>query len=163
MVGGGGHHQKSRRAPQPPPRALRGATVHELSVVAAFDELARNAGVLSEGKAEEAMLKLVRRSATWAKRWREADLARREQAEMLRDKDREILARENKIKQARNIVEEERKGRLQAEAERDTFAKQVRIRLPHNILYVNYALFCCSSVGDVEKHLVGGRPRWSGQ
>ncbi len=118
---------KTRRAPLPPPRALRGAAVHELSVVAAFDELARNAAMLQDGAAEEAMLKLVRRTGAWAKRWRDAEVARRDQAAIMREKDRELLAKEYKIKQARKIVEDERKGRMQAEAERDVFAKQVGI------------------------------------
>ncbi len=120
---------KTRRAPQPPPRALRGATVLELSAVAAFDELWRNAAVLQDGAAEEAMLRMARRSALWAKRWREAEAQRRDQAAQGRERDRELLAKEYKIKQARKIVEDERKGRMQAEAERDVFAKQVQTTL----------------------------------
>ena len=41
------------------------------------------------------------------------------------DRDKELLAREYKIKQARKMVEDERRGRMLAEQERDLFAKQV--------------------------------------
>lgn len=116
---------KSRRAPAPPPRALRGAAAHELSVVAAFDEFARNASVMQDGAAEDAFVRFARHTAVWAKRWREAEIARRDTADLMREKDRELLAKDYKIKQARRIVEDERRGRLQAESERDNFARQV--------------------------------------
>ncbi len=40
-------------APRPPPRALRGADSNQLSLVAAFDDLVRNAKVLEDGAAEK--------------------------------------------------------------------------------------------------------------
>jgi len=116
---------KTRRAPQPPPRAMRALADQELSLVAAYDELARNVSVLADGKSEEMFVKFVRRTATMAKRWREAELARQEAVAVVREKEKDILAKDYKIKQARKIVEDERRGRLQAEGERDAFAKQV--------------------------------------
>ncbi len=122
-----------RQAPQPPPRALRGAAAHELSVVAAFDELRRNAAVLRGGAAEEAMLRLVRRSALLRKSWARAEADFRAEATAARETKRELLAKEYKIQQARKMVEDERRGRKQAEAERDAFAKQVRNLSPGNL------------------------------
>jgi hypothetical protein len=82
--------------------------------------------VLVDGKGEEVFSQFVRRTATMAKRWREAELARHEAVAAMRERDKDILSKEYKIKQARKLVEDERRGRLQAEAERDAFAKQVR-------------------------------------
>jgi len=122
---GGGFSGKSRRAPQPPPRLRAADADRELSLVAAYDELARNCSVLVDGQGEEVFVQFVRRTATLAKRWREAELSRQEAVAAMRERDKDLLAKDYKIKQARKIVEDERRGRLQAEAERDAFAKQV--------------------------------------
>jgi hypothetical protein len=39
-------------APRPPPRALKGADSAQLSLVAAYDDLVRNAAILNDGAAE---------------------------------------------------------------------------------------------------------------
>ena len=55
-------------APRPPPRALRGADAAQLSLVAAYDDLARNAAVLNDGSAEKEFLKFVNHAKDWRKR-----------------------------------------------------------------------------------------------
>ena len=55
-------------APRPPPRALRGADAAQLSLVAAYDDLARNAAVLNDGSAEKEFSKFVGHVKDWRKR-----------------------------------------------------------------------------------------------
>ena len=55
-------------APRPPPRALRGADAAQLSLVAAYDDLARNAAVLNDGSAEKEFAKFVGHVKDWRKR-----------------------------------------------------------------------------------------------
>ena len=55
-------------APRPPPRALRGADAAQLSLVATYDDLLRNAAVLNDGSAEKEFLKFVNHAKDWRKR-----------------------------------------------------------------------------------------------
>ena len=105
-------------------KATSASTASKLSLVAAFDELARNGNVLNVG-AEAEFAAFVRKSQTWLRKWRETESNRVEMAESLRNKDKEALGLDAKIKQARKLVEIERRQRIQAEFERDEFAKQL--------------------------------------
>ncbi len=119
---------KAKRAPQPPPRTVRtgaAAVQNQLSLVATFDELTRNCKVLSDG-AEMEFGDFVDKAIAWTRGWREAEKTRIHMSEELRERDRELVAKDYKIKQARKIVEDERRGRLQAEAERDDLLTKVR-------------------------------------
>ena len=59
---------KAPAPPRPPPRALRGADAAQLSLVAAYDDLARNAAVLNDGTAEKEFSKFIGHSREWRKR-----------------------------------------------------------------------------------------------
>lgn len=138
---------KGRVAPQPPPRALRGASTAELSLVAAFDDLSRNSRVLQDGSTEKEFLRFVKLCQDWKKRWIHAETERQRLSTLVKEKENEVLSKEYKIKQARNLVEEERRGRQHAEADRDAFCKQVSLQhnrnpIPLSIIRVCFLFFC---------------------
>jgi hypothetical protein len=55
-----------------------------------------------------------------------AESERQRLTSLLAEKDNDLAAKEYKIKQARRLVEDERRARVAAEADREAFAKQVR-------------------------------------
>jgi hypothetical protein len=97
-----------------------------LSLVASFDDLVRNCCVLSDGTAEKHFLTVLRKaSGDWKRRWATNERERAEMVETLKQRDRKLAAKDYNLKQARMLVEDERKARLQAEGEREAMAKQV--------------------------------------
>ena len=69
--------RSSRRpAPPAPPRPGRGNAVHELSLVAAFDDLVRGGNVLAQGGCEKEFLGLIRRVQAWRKNWMHSEKER---------------------------------------------------------------------------------------
>ena len=59
-------------------------------------------------------------------RWLYTESERQRLTALCAEKDNELSAREYKIRQARKLVEDERRARLAAEADREAFARQVR-------------------------------------
>lgn len=108
--------------PRPPPHMIPSAT--GLSVVAAFDDLTRNAKVLSAG-CETEFISFVRQSHQWIKRWKEAEIQREQLQELIKEKEKELMGKDMKIKQAQRLVMSEQKGRQLAESERDELAEQL--------------------------------------
>ena len=60
-------------------------------------------------------------------RWKKSEVKREQLAILMKEKEKELLAKDYKIKQARKIVEDETKNRKQAECQRDALAKQLRM------------------------------------
>jgi len=116
---------KAPAPPRPPPRALRGADAAQLSLVAAYDDLARNAAVLNDGSAEKEFSKFIGHSREWRKRWLYTESERQRLTALCAEKDNELSAKEYKIRQARKLLEDERRVRIAAEADRDAFARQL--------------------------------------
>ena len=80
--------------------------VSALSLVAAFDELCRNGGVVQE-HSEKHFVSHIRASAGWRKKCKIAEAEQARLATMLREKDRELAGKDYQIRQARTFVEEE--------------------------------------------------------
>ncbi|TRY61029.1 hypothetical protein TCAL_16342 [Tigriopus californicus] len=60
-----------------------------------------------------------------ASAWLAAQHERQQLALTLKERDNELTAKDYKIQQARKMVEDERRGRLAAEQDRDAFAQQL--------------------------------------
>ena len=58
-------------------------------------------------------------------RWLYTESERQRLTALLAERDNDLSAKEYKIRQARRLVEDERKARLAAEADREAFARQV--------------------------------------
>lgn len=132
---------KSRgRAPLPPPRGVAGGgvggwprtgpasvtgMVHTgLSLIAAYDDLMRCGSVFHSG-AEREFWSVTGKIKELRQRWLAAENDRRQMAISLKERENELTAKDYKIQQARKMVEDERRGRLAAEQDRDAFAQQL--------------------------------------
>lgn len=163
---------KSRgRAPLPPPRGVAGGgvggwprtgpasvtgMVHTgLSLIAAYDDLMRCGSVFHSG-AEREFWSVTGKIKELRQRWLAAENDRRQMAISLKERENELTAKDYKIQQARKMVEDERRGRLAAEQDRDAFAQQVKSATPHPGTCPSFfdASFDPLLVGHVEGHPV---------
>ncbi len=99
-------------------------TESDLSLVAMFDDLMRNGSIFYDG-AEKEFLQFVNLVRDWRKKWQYAETERSRLSVVLADKDKEIMTKEYQIKQARKMVDEERRQRLNAEDDRERLSKQI--------------------------------------
>ena len=123
-----------RPAPQPPtPSASRFRTPMKatsrnnsnsnLSLVAAYDDLMRNSAVFHDG-AEKQFLMFVKNAKDWRKKWHYAESERQRLSILLNEKEKEVAAKELKIKQAREMVNLEMRERARIEHDRDNLQRQ---------------------------------------
>lgn len=118
-------------APPPPPLTPKLKTPMKmtrkdsgnLSLVAAFDDLMRNSSVFHEG-AEKQFLIFVKNAKDWQNKWRVAENERQRLKMLLNEREKELSARELKIKQAQQLVNREMKERERVENERDNLQRQ---------------------------------------
>ena len=94
-----------------------------LSLVAAFDDLMRNSAVFQDG-AESQLLVLVKCTREMQNKWRDAESERQRLKLLLGEREKELSARDLKIKQAREMVDVEMRERQKIESERDNLQKQ---------------------------------------
>jgi len=94
------------------------------SVVAIFDELVRNAAILTEGSEEE-FLTYAKNSEVSRQRWEHAELECQRLSIELTKCSHDITSLERKLKDARLMLDNELHLRKKAEAERDKMANQL--------------------------------------
>eukprot|EP00096_Caligus_rogercresseyi_P001078 TRINITY_DN1168_c0_g1_i1.p1 TRINITY_DN1168_c0_g1~~TRINITY_DN1168_c0_g1_i1.p1 ORF type:complete len:628 (+),score=236.25 TRINITY_DN1168_c0_g1_i1:58-1941(+) len=106
------------KGPAPPtPKRMRKDP--HLSLVASFDELVREGKILSEGSAEEEFLHFVMEAKEWRRRWGHAEVELSRLRSELNALLKESSLKDLKFRQARGLIEDERKRRVSAENERD--------------------------------------------
>ena len=77
-----------------------------LSLLAAFDELCRNGSVLQE-HSDKQLISHIQASGEWRKKYKSAEAEEKRLNSIIFQKDRELTAFEQRIRQARKFVEEE--------------------------------------------------------
>jgi hypothetical protein len=127
-------------APAPPTPASRLKTpmkppakkvISELSIVTAFDDLMRNSDVFKDG-AEQQFLLFVKNAKDWRKKWSYAETERHRLSVALNDREKELSGKDVQIKQAREMVNEERRKCQRAEDQLCNLQRQLfNIQVKH--------------------------------
>ena len=123
-----------RPAPQPPltpatklktpmKATSRKDSGSNLSLVASFDDLMRNSAVFHDG-AEKQFLVFVKNAIDWKKKWQYAESERQRLSIVLNDREKELASKDQKIKQAREMVNVEMRERARIEHDRDNLQRQ---------------------------------------
>ena len=97
---------------------------HLLSVPASFDELMKNSSVLQSG-AEEQFLEFVKSAKEWRKKWFYAESERKRLNILLIEREKENAALDQKIKQAREMVDVEIRKRTQITENNNMLQRQL--------------------------------------
>jgi len=97
-----------------------------LSMVAAFDDLMRNASILSAGS-EDKFVKYVKNSEVSRQRWENAELECQRLSIELTKCSQDICGLEQKLQHARLMLDTEMHQRKKAEMERDHLASQLQV------------------------------------
>ena len=96
----------------------------DLSMVAAFDDLMRNGSIFQDGIAERQFLVFVKHAGEWQKRWQRAEAERQRLNMLLNDREKELSVKDQKIKQAREMVNIEMRERQRVEGEKENLQRQ---------------------------------------
>ena len=105
---------KHKKDPAPAPKS---------SLTMTFDNLTRNSGILNEGS-EKQFLVFVRNAKEMRRKWQFCESERKKLTDELNDKNKEIIAKDLKIKQARELVDSEIKKRTRIETNYENLQQQ---------------------------------------
>ena len=105
---------KHKKDPAPAPKS---------SLTMTFDNLTRNSGILNEGS-EKQFLVFVRNAKEMRRKWQFCEAERKRLSAELNDKNKEIIAKDLKIKQARELVDSEKKKRTRLETNYEKLQQQ---------------------------------------
>lgn len=99
------------------------SSTSDLSMVAAFDDLMRNGSIFHNG-AEKQFLVFVKNAGEWQKRWQRAEAERQRLNMLLNEREKELSVKDQKIKQAREMVNIEMRERQRVESEKENLQRQ---------------------------------------
>ena len=99
------------------------SSTSDLSMVAAFDDLMRNGSIFHDG-AEKQFLVFVKNAGEWQKRWQRAEAERQRLNMLLNEREKELSVKDQKIKQAREMVNIEMRERQRVESEKENLQRQ---------------------------------------
>ena len=97
--------------------------VPKSSLVMTFDNLTRNSRILNEGS-EKQFLVFVRNAKEMRRKWQFCEAERKRLSAELNEKNKEIIAKDLKIKQARELVDSEKKKRTRLETNYEKLQQQ---------------------------------------
>ena len=95
----------------------------DLSSVSEFDKLTQNSGTFHDGS-EENFLQFIKNAAIWRKNMLEAECERQRLAKLVHQTEQELLSKDQKIKQAREMVNLEMRERQRIENECEELQRQ---------------------------------------